>query len=91
MIVHEDRYLDFIASQGVGDNDVVASSQASYVSYLKSVSELLGVDISPSLLSSEADVVDVAERLKGARADKTIGNYCSAMRQYVAMVQAERL
>ena len=87
MIQHNDRYLEYIQQRGVGDNDRVASSPASYVSYLNSVSMLLGVDISPELLHSDDDIDSVVTRLQGAREASTIRNYASAMRQYVAMVR----
>lgn len=91
MIAHQDLYLHYIAASGVGSNDTVADSQKSYISYLNSVSRLLGVDVSPRLLSTEEDVAEVASQLKGKAADKSISNYRSAMRQYVAMVQTEGL
>lgn len=87
MIKHESAYLRWIQQQGVGKNDRVASSPRSYISYLNAVSELLGRDISPEILSSEQDVLAIARTLKGARADATLRNYQSAMRQYVSMVQ----
>ena len=86
MIQFEKNYLEYIQRKGVGSRDRVASSPASYVSYLRSVSRFLDCEISPKLLSSESDVVTVAQRLKGKCAAATIRNYCSAMRQYVAMV-----
>jgi hypothetical protein len=88
MIVHEAAYYHWIQQRGVGVNDRVASSPKSYVSYLNSVSKLVGSDISPSLLSSEEDVLRIARFLDGKRADATVRNYKSAMRQYVAMVEA---
>ena len=91
MIQHEDLYIDFIGQRGVGSKDRVASSPASYVSYLRSVSRLLGSDITPEVLRSELDVRGIARRLDGKKAPKTIRNYNSAMRQYVAMVEARRL
>jgi hypothetical protein len=86
-IEHEARYREYIQERGVGSNDLAASSPDSYVSYLNSVSRLLGVTISPALLNCEEDVESIASKLLGNRADKTIGNYKSAMRQYVAMVR----
>jgi len=86
-IQHEPRYREFIKASGVGDNDAVASSVESYVSYLRSVSRIVGVPISPALLNSEADVERIATQLLGTRADNTIRNYKSAMRRYVAMVR----
>ena len=72
----------------MGLNDRIASSPDSYISYLNSVSELLQQDISPAILSTEEDVVTIARRLEGLKAPNTIRNYKSALRQYVAMVQA---
>jgi hypothetical protein len=88
MIVHESSYLRWIQQQGVGNNDRVASSPRSYVSYLNSVSELIGSDMSPAVLHTEENVLGIARRLEGKRADATVRNYKSAMRQYVAMVEA---
>lgn len=90
-IEHETRYREYIQEQGVGSNDLVASSPNSYVSYLRSVSQLLGETISPALLNCEENVEQIADRLKGNRAKNTIRNYKSAMRQYVAMVGEDRL
>ena len=91
MIVHKKQYYEWIQQQGVGLKDKIASSPDSYISYLNSVSELLLQDISPSILSTEDDVLGIALRLEGRKAANTIRNYKSAMRQYVAMVQALRL
>ncbi len=91
MIEHESQFLDFIAHRGVGSKDVVASSPASYVSYLTSVVTLIGRDITPTILRSESDVLNIARSISGMRKGSTIRNYCSAMRQYVAMVEAKGL
>jgi hypothetical protein len=53
MIVHRHQYYEWIESRGVGSNDIVASSPDSYVSYLNTVSELIGKDISPGNLSTD--------------------------------------
>lgn len=87
MIVYESFYSRWIQQQGVGNNDCVASSPRSYVSYLDSVSQLIGRDISPVVLQTEEDVLRIARKLEGKRADATVSNYKSAMRQYVAMVE----
>ncbi len=91
MIQHEGLFLDFIACQGVGSKDLVASSSESYISYLNSVAKLIGSDIAPAMLRTESDVRNIASRISGKRKEKTISNYCSAMRQYVAMVEAKCL
>lgn len=88
MIAHKETYYLWIEARGVGANDAVASSPDSYVSYLNSVSELIGRDISPRTLANERDIELIADEISGRRSPKTINNYKSAMRQYVAMVQA---
>jgi hypothetical protein len=90
MIINEREYIDWIVSRGVGENDRVASSPASYLSYLNKVSVLLGTDITPDILASEDDVLVIAKRINGTRAAATINNNKSAMRHYVAMVRAVR-
>jgi hypothetical protein len=88
MIRYLSQYYAWITARGVGSNDLVASSPDSYVSYLKIVSDLIGKDISPAVLSKEGDIENIARSIAGRRAPKTITNYKSAMRQYVAMVQS---
>lgn len=91
LVLHMEQYVAFIKAQGVGTKDAVASSPASYVSYLRSVAKLIGAAISPEVLRTERDVQSIAGRIRGKRAANTINNYCSAMRQYVAMVTAKQL
>ena len=88
MIQHKHEYYAWIEARGVGANDVVASSPDSYISYLTTVSNLIGRDIAPDILASEADVERIARSIEGKKEPKTINNFKSAMRQYVAMVQA---
>ncbi len=87
MITNEAQYRQWIIEHGVGQNDRVASSPDSYISYLESVSKSIGEDISPSLLSSEADVDSIAARITD-KAAGTVQNYKTAMRRYVEMVQS---
>jgi hypothetical protein len=91
LIEHESLFLAYIANRGVGSKDVVASSPASYVSYLNSVVKLIGRDITPTILRSELDVRNIARSISGKRKENTIRNYCSAMRQYVEMVEDKAL
>ena len=65
MLLHEKQYIDFIQQNGVGENDRVASSIVSYLSYLRSVSALIQEDITPALLKTEVDVINIAEKMKG--------------------------
>lgn len=87
MIFHEQQYRECLAKVGVGRNDNIASSIESYVSYLRSVSKILNIDISPSTVADENDIQDIYQRLQKKRNEKTISNYRSAMRQYAKMVK----
>lgn len=91
MILHERDYFEYIQKQGVGDNDQVASSPKSYISYLNSVSRLIKKDITPNILRSEEHIKNILNQIRNERADNTIRNYGSAMRQYVNMVKAFNL
>ena len=86
MIEHQIKYQKFIKSRGVGSNDRVADSVASYISYLNSVEKYLNQRIGPSTLRTENDIETIANRLKGKVSEKSINNYKSAMRQYVEMI-----
>jgi hypothetical protein len=87
MIKNERKYLEWIEKNGVGSNDRIASSTKSYISYLNTVSKLIGEDISEKNLFNENCVEIISERLKGLRSEKSISNYKSALRQYVRMVE----
>lgn len=87
MIGNETAYRRFLATQGVGAKDRVASSIDSYVSYLRTVSRLTSAEVTPVTLRCEDDVLDFVARLDGKAALKTIRNCRSAMRHYVAFVQ----
>jgi len=91
MILYKNEYYNFIQSRGVGSRDRVASSRDSYISYLNTVSKLIGKDITPAVLSSEDDILRIERMIEGQRSRKTIGNFKSAMRQYVAMINSEDL
>lgn len=88
MIRYQQQYLEFIRHQGVGERDLVADSRKSYVSYLNSISEELGIEIGPLTAGTDADVDHLVTELEGRRAKKTISNYTSALRQYVKMVES---
>lgn len=87
-IKFQHEYSRFIVERGVGANDLMASSPDSYLSYLRSVSTHLSIDIDENTLCSEQNVQRLAAAVEGARAPRTISNYVSAMRQYVAMIQS---
>ncbi len=89
MIRHQKHYVEFIQQQGVGENDVVADSPKSYMSYLNSVSKKLEIEIGPLTAGTYADVESLCEELedKGVL-KKTISNWKSALRQYAKMVES---
>jgi len=53
MIMHKDIYLDFMCRRGVGFKDLVASSPDSYISYLNSISRLIGSDSTSAVLRNK--------------------------------------
>lgn len=87
MILHQERYEEYIRAKGVGQNDKVADSVKSYVSYLNSVSRHLDIEVTPSSLGTTENIQNVCLKLAGKVSKKTINNYRSAMNQYVAMVE----
>lgn len=89
MIKNEQNYLNWIKKNGVGKNDYVASSTKSYISYLNTVSKLIGEDISEKNLYDENCLIEMAQKMNGLRSEKSISNYKSALRQYISMVQNE--
>ena len=89
MIKNERKFLEWIEKRGVGKNDFVASSTKSYISYLNTVSKLIGEDISEKNLYDENCVIEIAEKMRGMRSEKSISNYKSALRQYSNMVKKE--
>ena len=90
MIQHQSKYEVYIKECGVGDNDIVADSRKSYVSYLNSVSKHLGISVSPDTLSQETDIINLSDLLtaSGKVSPKTIKNYGAAMKMYVTMVSS---
>ena len=91
MLQFENEYENFIVKNGVGSNDKVASSIKSYISYLNSVGRHLKITVSPKTLKNMHDVETLSSQLKGKVSDKTITNYGSAMKQYIAMVKEMNL
>jgi len=89
MIKNGQKYLEWIEKKGVGQNDYVTSSTKSYISYLNTVSKLIGEDISEKNLYDENCVIEMAKRMRGMRSEKSISNYKSALRQYSKMVKNE--
>lgn len=88
MFEHQEKYEAFIREQGVGQNDKVVDSCKSYVTYLNGVEKHANIRINSKTLACESDISDIVSKLHDSHeiSDKTIGNYVSAMRQYVNMV-----
>lgn len=86
MILHQEKFEEYIRAEGVGQNDRVADSVKSYVSYLNSVARHLNIEVSPSSLRTSENIQNICLKLAGKVSEKTINNYKSAMKQYVAMV-----
>jgi hypothetical protein len=88
MIQFEDKYKKFIKEKGVGENDNVADSIKSYISYLNSVERYCKIKIGPNTLSTDSDIEALFSQLSKAEklSAKTIKNCGSAMRHYVSMI-----
>ena len=83
MVENKKQFLEFLQKVGVGAKDRVASSPNSYVSYLNSVSKIIGKTVNHELLKSEDDIRRIVAQIGNKRAASTVNNYCSAMRQYI--------
>ena len=84
MFALEKEYLSFL----VANDDINEGSRKSYRSYINGVQRHLEIKVNSRNLSSEEDVIRlIAALTKRNRVSiKTIQNYGSAMRQYVAMI-----
>ncbi len=87
MILHQDKFETYIRAEGVGQNDRIADSVKSYVSYLNSVSRHLDMSVTPSTLRTPENIQNICLKLAGKVSKKTINNYRSAMKQYIAMIE----
>ena len=86
MIILSNEYKKYIVQAGVGRNDKKASSPNSYISYLQSVSVLIGKDISPDLISNKKDIDSIMKEVEGQKAPKTLNNYRTALNRYLEFV-----
>ena len=87
MIKFRDEYRNFIEQVGVGENDKVASSPKSYISYLNSVSNLLDQDISPRLIHSKKSIGKIIIKFNNKRAKSTLAKYKTALNRYLEFCQ----
>ena len=65
MILYEQEYIRHLHKVGVGENDKFGSSINSYISYLRSVSKILIMNISPETVVNEEDIENIFQRLHG--------------------------
>lgn len=86
MVKYPNTFREYIEAQGVGQNDVVASSPDKYSQILATTSKILQVAITPATLRSDTDVDALCQQLTQHRAVSTIADYRSVFRQYVSMV-----
>ncbi len=86
MIMYKNEYRVYIAEQGVGKNDEVASSIDSYISYLNGLSRLLGQDITPNTAKNYDDINEMITELNGLKADSTLSKYKTAMKHYIDFI-----
>ena len=92
MTEHEKEYLLWLENHTrVGINDKIASSPKSYVSYLNSTSKLIKSAITPSNLSTEEQLRNIADALQGLAPTTSISKFKTAMSHYVNMVKANGL
>lgn len=78
MVLHESHFRDYLGSLASADR---------YVRFLHDVSNVTGLDISPSTLRRSEDVDRFAAGLTARYSPKSVSNYRSVMRKYVDMVQ----
>lgn len=91
MILHKEKFQEFIIAKGVGRNDKVADSVKSYVSYLNSVSRHLNIEVTPNTIKTPENIQNICLKLSGKVSEKTINNYRSAMKHYIEMVESFNL
>ncbi len=87
MIVFEKEYIEYITGKGVGQNDNVASSPKSYVSYLNGVSRLIEQDIAPDTISDSNAINEIIILIGGRREESTLANYKTALRHYLRFLR----
>jgi hypothetical protein len=91
MILHKEKFQEFIIAKGVGRNDKVADSVKSYVSYLNSISRHLNIEVTPNTIKTPENIQNICLKLSGKVSEKTINNYRSAMKHYIEMVESFNL
>ncbi|PKP13079.1 MAG: hypothetical protein CVU08_07115 [Bacteroidetes bacterium HGW-Bacteroidetes-3] len=83
MIKHEQKFLEWIEKNKIGSSDQNATALKS----LKSVSILIGDNLSEKNLFDEKCIENISKKLRGLRSEKSILNHQFALRQYVRMIE----
>lgn len=83
MIQHEQKFLEWIKKNKIGSND----QNTAVLKSLKSVSILIGDDLSEKNLFDENCIEIISKKLRGLRSEKSILNHKIALRQYVRMIE----
>ena len=83
MVKHEQKFLEWIKKNKIGSNDQNTAALKS----LKSVSILIGDELSEKNLFDENCIEIISKKLRGLRSEKSISNHKIALRQYVRMVE----
>lgn len=83
MIQHEQKFLEWIEKNKIGTNDQNTAALKS----LKSVSILIGDNLSEKNLFDENCIEIISKKLRGLRSEKSISNHKIALRQYVRMIE----
>lgn len=83
MIKNEEKYLEWIEK-----NETFSKIEtASAIKSLKSISILIGEDLSEKNLFNDNCIETISEKLRVLKNEKSISNYKVVLRQYVKMVE----
>jgi len=81
MVSHEDEFRAYLLG---------LESAERYVVFLRQIADKTGTDITPRSLATEQQVEEFAAKLAPLYSEKSVKNYRSVMRKYVAMVMDRR-
>ena len=83
MIKNEEKYLEWIEI----NEGVLKAEISAVIKSLKTISILIGEDISEKNLFNDECVEIISKKLRGFKNEKSILNYKVVLRQYVRMVE----
>ncbi|PHS51063.1 MAG: hypothetical protein COB01_11250 [Lutibacter sp.] len=83
MIKNERKYVEWIEkNEGISKHEM-----ASAIKSLKSISILIGEDLSEKNLFNDNCIEIISKKLRGLKNEKSISNYKVVLRHYVNMVE----